>query len=58
MMCYKWWFKPYPMLGHKRKIYTGNLMQKMILSACKVDSVFTIGDISEKSIFSFLTNYK
>lgn len=48
--------KPYPMLGQTRNIYLGNFLKNMISSTGNVESVFTIGDISEKSVSLFLNN--
>lgn len=46
--------KPVPMLGQMRNILLNDIYSKMIKTSGKMNSIFTIGDISEKTIKYFV----
>ena len=49
--------KPIPMLGQLRNVVLSDVFTKMLRTSGKVNNVFTIGDISEKTIKFFIDKY-
>ncbi len=49
--------KPIPMLGQLRNYYIDDAIKNMIMTTGKVNNIFTIGDISSKTINKFLDKY-
>lgn len=49
--------KPIPMLGQLRNLYVDDMIKGLIRTSGEINNIFTIGDISKKTINKFLDSY-